>query len=211
MTPLKIILLIAALIIILWIIVYAISKRNHSGKPHSSWLSRIFEGPQRRYGKAGEQRAADIISSVLKSDDRFFTNVQISYENRPTELDNVIVNRYGVFIIEVKNYKGTLTGNEDDFEWTKFHTTGAGNTYSKTVKNPIPQVKRQIYILSNYLRYNGAPKVWIEGYAILLDGNSPVSSPHILSSIQDIDRAIHTPQRNNLSPVQVEKISELLS
>lgn len=76
-----------------------------------SW---IFEAPERKAGRAGEEKAANIIGSILRENDRLFTNVQISYEGKPAELDNVIVNKYGVFIIEVKNYNGTLVGNEDD-------------------------------------------------------------------------------------------------
>ena len=217
MTPSKIVILIAVLIIAFSIFAYAISKSskrsggNHSGRAHSSWLSRLFESPQRRYGRKGEEKASDIIRSVMTDDDRLFTNVEISYENRDTELDNVIVNSYGVFIIEVKSYKGLLVGNEDDPEWNKFHTTDAGKIYPKTVRNPIPQVKRQIYILSNYLRYNSAPRVWIEGYAFFVNGNSPVTSRYILSDARDIESAIHTPQRSRLSPSQVDRISALLS
>lgn len=62
----------------------------------------------------------------------------------------MVINRYGVFIIEVKNYKGELVGNGDDYEWKKYKTTGAGNTYEKTVKNPIRQVKRQIHMPNCY-------------------------------------------------------------
>ena len=32
------------------------------------------------------------------------TNIKISFEEREAELDNVVINNRGVFIIEVKNY-----------------------------------------------------------------------------------------------------------
>ena len=202
-----IILMIAAAILLL-IIIGKQKDSPTSNRPHSPW---IFEGPVRRAGRMGEQKATHIIRSVLREDDRLFTNVQVRYEDKPAELDNVIVNKFGVFIIEVKNYNGILTGNEDDYEWVKYHTTDAGNTYSKTVKNPIKQVKRQIYVLAKFLEYYGSVRVWIEGYALLLHGNSPVVSNYILSDIQDIDKAIHTPGRNRLTPKNVEEITKLLS
>ena len=122
----------------------------------------------------------------------------------------MVVNKYGVFIIEVKNYKGELVGNEDDYEWEKYKTTDAGNTYEKTVKNPIRQVKRQIHILAQYLKYYGVD-VWVKGYVILLCRNSPVDSELVLGSIADIDRVLHTPDRTRLDKKTVEKIVELLS
>ena len=202
-----IILIIAAVIGLIFVIIKW-GTSQPSNKPYHPW---IFEAPERRVGRLGEQQATHIISSVLREDDRLFTNVQVIYKDKPAELDNVIVNRFGVFIIEVKNYHGSLVGNEDDYEWTKYHTTDAGNTYSKIVKNPIKQVKRQVYVLAKFLEYYGTVRVWIEGYALLLHGNSPVESDYILSSIQDIDKAIHTPNRNRLTQKNIEEISKLLS
>ena len=82
-----------------------------------------------------------------------------------------------------------------------------GNTFVKEVKNPVKQVKRQIYILAKYLEgYN----VWVEGYVILIRSNSPVQSTYILQSVEDIDRAIHTFKRNHLSRDTVESIKKML-
>lgn len=197
------VLIIAAVIVL--IIVIATSSTTGTSNPWD------FETPERRVGRVGEQQATQIIRSVLREDDRLFTNVPIHYEDKLAELDNVIVNKFGVFIIEVKNYNGRLIGKEDDYEWVKYHTTDAGNTYSKIVKNPIKQVKRQVYVLAKFLEYYGAVRVWIEGYALLLQGNSPVASKYVLSNIQDIDKAIHTPNRNRLTRSDMEAISRLLS
>lgn len=173
-------------------------------------LSDIFESPKKRAGRYGEAFATNAIKSVLREDDLLFTNVQISYDGKPAELDNVVINKYGVFIIEVKNYNGKLSGTEDDYEWQKFHTTYSGNTYIKSVKNPIKQVKRQVYILANFLDYYGT-RVWVKGFAFLVNQNSPVNNEYILSDTNDIDRAIHTSGRNMLNKATVEAISKLLS
>ena len=110
----------------------------------------------------------------------------------------------------MKNYSGYIVGDEDDFEWRKYKTTGAGNTYEKTVKNPIRQVKRQIYVLARYLEYCGV-RVWVKGYAVLLQGNSPVESEYILRGVKDIDRAIHAPDRTRLDAKTTAEIARLLS
>ena len=167
------------------------------------------ESGKRRAGRQGEIAATNAIRSVLRDGDLLFTNVEISYDGKPAELDNVIVNSFGVFIIEVKNYKGRLYGNEDDYEWTKYKEDGYGNTFEKKVKNPIKQVKRQVYVLAKYLNYHGI-RVWVEGYALLLYGNSPINSTEILSNTDDIDRAIHTPGSNKLSGEQINFIANFI-
>ena len=203
---------------------------DSGGNPHEQWTRRgdktlpgrwprgeegTFSGrslwepeePQRCAGRHGEQAATHLIRKVLREEDHLFTNVSIVYEGRSAELDNVIVNKYGVFVIEVKNYKGTLFGSEEDYEWKKQKDDGYGNVFVAPVKNPIRQVKRQVYILAKYLEYY---HVWVEGYVIFIRGESPVKSAPVLENLGDIDRVIHTFRKNHLSSKAVNSISQLL-
>ncbi|UKI22507.1 MAG: NERD domain-containing protein [Anaerotruncus sp.] len=126
----------------------------------------FFESPEKRAGRNGEKYATHVIKQCLDSDDLLLTNVCVQFEGKRTELDNLIINRSGVYIIEVKTYRGRLFGGADDYEWEKYKVTNAGNVYEKTVKNPIKQVHRQIYVLANYLKSRGI-RVWVNGYAFL--------------------------------------------
>ena len=162
-----------------------------------------------RVGRQGEETVRKAMEGILRDKDRLLTNVEIEYEDRRAELDCVVVNQYGVFIIEVKNYKGRLVGGEEDYEWEKYKTTEAGNTYEKTVKNPIRQVRREVYLLASYFRHFGVD-AWVEGYTILLYDNSPVDSKYVLHGVADIDRAIHS-SRNRLDAKSIDKITGLLT
>ena len=156
-------------------------------------------------GERGEARVTAEIERVMRKDDYLFTNVKISFNNSETECDNIIINNFGVFIIEVKNYSGSLSGNENDDEWVE-------RKYfeEKSVKNPIKQVKRQIYILSKLLKNNGL-RAWIEGYVILIHNNSPVDSKYIIPFKRaEIDQVIHTQGKNKLTNEQVKKISNIM-
>lgn len=168
-----------------------------------------IQTPQERAGALGEAAVSAVILSVMREGDTLYNNVPIEYDGKMTELDNVVANKYGVFIIEAKNYSGVLSGGEDDYEWEQQKLTDAGNWYIKSVKNPIRQVKRQVYILANYLKYYGVD-VWVEGYAYLVYSNSPVESPYILRTAEDIDRAIHHPGRRHLDAKALASIDFLL-
>ena len=159
-------------------------------------------------GRRGENIVTDMICRVLRQDDLLFTNVFIEADGKKTELDNIIVNRQGIYIIEAKNYSGRLEGTEEDREWTKYHESSGGNIYVKSVRNPIPQVKRQVYILSTYLKEAGIQD-WIDGYIVLVEGNSPVKSQYILESLDDVDRAIHPRIKNKVSSITIQKIEKL--
>ena len=172
------------------------------------WLGLNIEDPVERAGRRGEEVAADIISQVLTDDDILLTNVKISFEESRSEIDNLIINSYGVFIIEVKNYVGELVGDFDDPKWKKYKTTPGGDIYCKTVTNPIKQVKRQIYILSHILRQHKLD-IWVDGYVMLLERNSPVEDTMILESLSDIDKAIHKQGGNCLSDREIDRIVEI--
>lgn len=190
-------LVLAAILVAVIVVLIIVYSRDHD------------EPDYKRFGRQGEELATNIIRLALRDDDRLLTNVSVEYDGKQAELDNVAVNKFGVFIFEVKNYAGYIVGGEDDFEWAKFKTTDAGNTYEKSVKNPIRQVKRQVYILAHFLDYHGA-RTWIEGFVFMLQNNSPVESSHVLNSVEEIDRAIHTQGRNLLDTKLIESIVQLL-
>ena len=197
--------IIGAVGLLMIILIIILARRKHGPEWYEPYPS-----PSDIAGIIGEKEVRERIRRILRPDDRLFSNITVSYDDRETELDNVIVNRCGVFIVEVKNYSGRLKGDADDYEWTKSHISQGGNEYTKTVKNPIRQVKRQIYILAKYLEDHGV-RTWVEGYVYMCDADSPVEDDHILPSIRALDRIIHTTVRNGLSQKQIDAISEALS
>ena len=209
--------IIVAIVIIVAVVLYYGDESSHGGRSGDSGFDsygssggwQLFEPEYKRAGRRGEAVAAKVISRLLRDGDRLFTNISIVAEGRPAEFDSIVVNRFGVFIIEVKHYTGYIEGGEEDFEWRTYKTTTAGNTFESNVKNPIKQVKRQVYLLAKYLRYYGSD-VWVEGYAFLLQDNSPVDSRYVLRTPDDIDRAIHTKGRRMLSDAGGAEIARLV-
>ena len=160
-------------------------------------LNREAVKPSDVAGRRGEEKALEQIVHILKPEDVLLTNVQLDYDGKRTELDNVVINPNGVFIVEVKNYSGKLKGRLNDFEWTKVHVSSAGKSYVKRVKNPIRQVRRQIYILARFLESKGAGG-YIQGCAWLLDAKSPVKSHAVVHSADEVDALLHTKGKQTL-------------
>lgn len=46
-------------------------------------------------------------------------NVSLPTSDGTTQIDHVIVSRYGIFVLETKTYKGWIFGSERDAEWTQ--------------------------------------------------------------------------------------------
>ena len=70
-------------------------------------------------------------------------------ENKTSQIDHVLINRNGIFVIETKNYSGRIYGGVDDFEWTQVLNYGK---VKNKFYNPIRQNKTHIYHISKIIK-----------------------------------------------------------
>ncbi|MDE6412781.1 MAG: NERD domain-containing protein, partial [Eubacterium sp.] len=136
-------------------------------------------------------------------------NISLNIDGKKTEIDNLIVNQNGIFVVENKNYNGKLYGNIDDYEWIKEKVSPGGNTFTKYVRNPIKQTKRQIYILSKYLKNNNI-RIWIKGYTYFINQNSPVEDEYVINNIYELDQIIHNQQDRIYDKKLIDRTIDLL-
>lgn len=167
------------------------------------------EDQKRIAGKEGELQAKKILNHYLNENDLLLNNVNISIHGRNTKLDYVVINNNGVFIFEVKNFSGKLVGNEDDQYWNKYKISRGNKEYIKEIRNPIKQLKREIYLLKEYLKYYGVD-LWIEGYVLFVNMNSPVESEYTVNDKSEIDDILHLRRNQVLTKNQIEKIISIL-
>ena len=160
-------------------------------------------------GNKGEAYFNNMLKSILRNDDVLIRNVCLQVNGKEAEIDSLIINNNGIFIVEVKNYNGRLYGDIDDFEWTKEKISPGGNVFYKQVKNPIKQIKRQTYILSQFLKENNI-RIWISGYAYFINGNSPVDDESVIDDIDELDRIIHTPGNKFYDDKLIHKVIKAL-
>lgn len=161
-------------------------------------------------GNKGEAYFNNMLKSILRNDDVLIRNVCLQVNGKEAEIDSLIINNNGIFIVEVKNYNGRLYGDIDDFEWTKEKVSPGGNVFYKQVKNPIKQIKRQTYILSQFLKENNI-RIWINGYAYFINGNSPVDDESVIDDIDELDRIIHTTSGKQYDEKLINKAIEALT
>lgn len=87
-------------------------------------------------------------SKIFLSKDKYhlIRNVILPTENGTTQIDHIIVSRYGVFVIETKNMKGWIFGSPNQKTWTqKIYR------YTNTFQNPLHQNYKHIKTLESAL------------------------------------------------------------
>lgn len=175
----------------------------------------IFQVFYNRYkrlnsGLQGEEKSQNVLSK-LPSSYQILSNIPISFDNRRAEIDNLILSPRGIVIVESKNYGGNISGNEQDREWTQTKTSNKGNVYTNTIKNPVKQVNRQVYILSQILKENGI-RCWIDGYVFMAGGQCMTDSNNVYTDERQLLQTIMTSGKDGaLSDSDINKIKQILS
>lgn len=96
---------------------------------HSSGVAEMSRLNNERHGckcymdglSDGEQEIAHILSSGLGYKDYFiFNNLTIPSDvNGSSQIDHLVVSKFGIFVIESKDYKGWIFGSKDQEHWTQ--------------------------------------------------------------------------------------------
>lgn len=98
-------------------------------------------------GWFGEIKTVFAQKLFLPSEYVDLNNVTITTPRGTTQIDHVIVSRYGMFVVETKNMSGWIFGSEDAPFWTKINR---GNKLK--FQNPLHQNEGHIRALSNLVR-----------------------------------------------------------
>jgi hypothetical protein len=77
---------------------------------------------------------------------RRFHDVIVPGYNGTTQIDHILISKFGIFIVETKNKSGWIFGSEDQARWTQtFHRK------KFSFQNPLRQTYRQKRVLADFL------------------------------------------------------------
>ena len=92
-----------------------------------------FKSPNIK-GNIGERKVSKALNTLDNNEYKVVNNVMIRTDRGTTQIDHVVISVYGIFIIETKNYKGLIFGNEYDDNWKQVIYKR-----SERFRNPIKQ------------------------------------------------------------------------
>lgn len=151
---------------------------------------RWWHNSPRQKGKQGELIVRDILSH-LPEEYHVLHDIILKTEKGTTQIDHVVISRYGVFTIETKNYRGEIYGDDTRKKWTQLIVTDVTyakkwwKTYTYVTKNhfynPVKQSLGHAYrikeLLSAYPNLKIVPIVVFAGDALL---NNVRSNHHVI-------------------------------
>ena len=110
-------------------------------------------------GRQGEKSVAKLLGNSL-SDDYYLINDLYLHGSRG-DIDHILLAPNGIFVLETKNWRGTITCNGD-----KWHRAGKGDISSSPSRQVKWNASRIRYIINNIptIRPLG---IWVEGIVVL--------------------------------------------
>ena len=112
--------------------------------------------------------------SFLGSEYIFLNDVMIRNSNGTTsQIDHIVLSEYGIFVIETKNYKGWIFGNEKSEKWTQV-IYKEKHTFINPVKQNLGHVYALKGLLAEFPNIKYYPIVVFAGSATLKDIQSSV-------------------------------------
>ena len=154
-------------------------------------------------GWFGEFRVKLIAGKTKKGTRYVINNLVLKIdEEKTSQIDHVVINRNGVFVIETKNYSGRIYGNENQLEWTQVLNYGK---VKNKLYNPIKQNKTHIFHVSRLLQ----GKIPLVSAVVFVQGNIRYIEAKGVYSLSGLKTLLNTPYIG-LSVEEMENVYQTL-
>lgn len=114
------------------------------------WLFVKFtKGKSVRRGKRGEEAVSAILGGTIEGRQYVFNDYTIEKDGKTSQIDHILINKFGIFVIETKNYSGNIYGSEEQQEWTQVLSYGR---VKNKLYNPVKQNASHVYKIKSVIR-----------------------------------------------------------
>ena len=198
---------IGLLFFLLWLLLSP-SRRGRKRKWHKS--RGIDSGsigfPSVEYVSKGEYGEYAVTSVLEKLPEEYciFNDVYLENKGYSSQIDHVVISRYGVFVIETKNYSGDVYGSERAEYWTQY-LNGDGYEF----RNPILQNRSHELAIKNTLHI--APASIIPIVVFLSGANLHCNTTSAVLYTIQLREYILNHQTIAFTPDGVERLAQKLS
>ena len=169
-------------------------------------------------GIIGEKSVSHQLSKLDKGKYFILNDIVIpSTDGKTTQIDHVVVSPYGIFVIETKNYRGWIMGEEHSQYWTQVIYKRKERLY-----NPIRQNYGHIKALEAVLSdFRNLSFISIVSFSIRADLKVKVSSSEVIYTVNllktiakykdpvlsndDVQRIVHVIQAESLKDKSTKK------
>jgi predicted RNA-binding Zn-ribbon protein involved in translation (DUF1610 family) len=151
-------------------------------------------------GVIGEKTVSSVLYFLDNSKYKVVNNVVLKIGDKTSQIDHIVISDFGMFVIETKNYKGWIVGNEKSEHWTQVIYS-----YKSKFYNPIRQNEGHIKTLRRCL--NDYPDLeYVSIIVFSSTANIKVTSQTDVINLHHLIGTIKSYSKINLSEAEKELI-----
>ena len=152
---------------------------------------------ERGKGYFGEYKVFEKLFFEVPGCCKFLMNLRIPTRNgKTTEIDFLMVHETGIYVFEIKHYKGDIYGKDDELAWTQYFRTARNSRFN----NPVRQNDYHIRALTDLFAQNGILGVTAEGTLKL-----PMQSVVVFTNEE-----VNLHLQNSRSDIIISKLANML-
>lgn len=140
--------LLLLLIAVVALIVAALARRTRGTRGRSARTPPPLTRP-REFQNSGERRLSHQLERRFRAPDYHLMNhITLPLGTGTTQIDHILLSRFGIFVVETKDYKGWIFGDAAGLQWTQV-------VYRRKFQfqNPILQNRRHVQAVSALLDF----------------------------------------------------------
>lgn len=119
----------------------------------------------KKSGSLGEKLVANFLNRFAKTRGyKVINDIYLPLYDKTTQVDHILITYYGLFVIETKNYKGSVYVDPSQKEWTHIVGNDKNDMY-----NPILQNKTHIDCIRHIISKANIYNVKIENIVVFTD------------------------------------------
>lgn len=140
-------------------------------------------------GILGERKVRRKVGKTKEGVQYVLNDVLFDTENKSCQIDHIVINENGVFVIETKNYSGRIYGTDGQHEWTQVLQYGK---VKNKLYNPVKQNQTHIYELQKII----GKEVPIKSLIVFVQNNTKYINSKYVFSLNEIKKIINQPISN---------------
>lgn len=164
-----------------------------------------YNTPERK-GARGERRVHNALSSVLDENEyRVLSDLILPVAGSTTQLDHLVLSRFGIFVIETKNMSGWIFGSADQTKWTQVQKGGKRRSF----QNPLRQNHAHVKAVESILEVD--PKV-LHNFVVFTGSAEPKTDmpENVAWGLRDLGKLIAVRRQIVFSDLQLNAFVETL-
>lgn len=154
-------------------------------------------------GAKGERKVKRKIGKTKSPKKFVFNDYRFAVEDKTVQIDHIVVNKNGVFVIETKNYAGDIYGDDEKTEWKQVLAGGKVVNYHR---NPVKQNGSHIYHLKKFLPAGIKPVSLV----VFIQNNTEHINSGSVKALKELKKALKASYGTDLSEKERIKIAEIL-